>query len=127
MVPQAAPIFVDGQTMDLLKYYLARNAANLDAWPGIRQGATEQLGNYRIVVVMSENEAILRFRPDEMLEPLAEAARLQGLPSGSPLWVVSWSWSAPPLVSRLPAKEHYDGHEFGNISVVRVVPTKTVN
>lgn len=120
MVPPDAPIFADGQTINLLKYYLARDDADLDAWPGIRWRVREQLGKYRIVMVTSGKEGVISFRPDTILEQVRESARGQDVVPADPLWVFTVSWHGPPLASRLPAGEDHGGQQFGYISVLRV-------
>ncbi|MGH9685826.1 MAG: glycosyltransferase family 39 protein [Candidatus Acidiferrales bacterium] len=118
-IPRGSLVFVDYGTRDVLGYYLARKDKSLDTWRS-KTPAEEQLGDYRIVVprIRASN-----FRPDQVLEPVAESARTLRVPPGDPLWIVSvpWVWS-PPLASELPAVKvgNVKSKQFGRISVMKV-------
>jgi uncharacterized membrane protein len=119
IVPRGAPLFVDWETMQVLRYYLTRNDTSLDTLrseAGSEAGVEERLGGYRVVV---PRETMWAFRPDEALEQVNESARALGVPPGDPLWVVSAAWLEPSLASRLPPGGGRDVKEFGRISVIR--------
>ncbi len=122
MVPQGSPLFVDEETYFVLRYYLARNDTSLDISRS-EGGVGERFGGYRVVLVLPRKE-VWAFRPDEMVEQVAESARALGVPPGDPLWVFSLAWFDPPLASRLPATGVRDAKEFGHISVISVLPQK---
>jgi 4-amino-4-deoxy-L-arabinose transferase-like glycosyltransferase len=121
MVPQEAPLFVDGETFNLLTYYLARNDTNLDTWPGAGWNNEERIGGYRVVVVVP-GKAVVKFRADEALDQVNESARALGVPPSDHLWVVSAAWLEKSLASRIPAGEGRDVKEFGRISVIKIAP-----
>jgi Dolichyl-phosphate-mannose-protein mannosyltransferase len=120
MVPQGSPLFVDHGTREVLGYYLARNDTSLDTLRSFNR-VEEPLGSYR-VVEPRKDMWLWSFRSDEVLEVLeqqvTESARALGVPPGDPLWVVSVTWNAPSLASRLPAGRDRDVKEFGRISVI---------
>ncbi len=115
MVPPGAPLFVDYQTRQLLRYYLARNNTTLDALRS-KEGVEEQLGSYRVVV---PKQYVWAFRPDEVLEQVTDSARTLGMPPSDPLWVFSAAWGEPSLGSRLPTEGNREVKEFGRISVIK--------
>jgi hypothetical protein len=119
-VPRGARLFVDNETLVVLRYYLARNETSLDT-VRYEAGVEEPLGGYRVVVT---RKSLWAFRPDEALEQVTESARALGVPPGDPLWVVSVAWLAPPLASQIPAGGNRDVKEFGHISVIRVLAQK---
>jgi hypothetical protein len=132
MVPRGSPLFVDYETREVLRYYLARNDPSLDT---LRSEVTEErLDGYRVVGVVSRMPSLIRdpkpsptvfaFRPDEALEQVTESARALGVPPGDPLWVVSAAWREKSLASRLPAEGDRDAKEFGRISVIRIPAQK---
>jgi 4-amino-4-deoxy-L-arabinose transferase-like glycosyltransferase len=121
IVPRESPLFVDGQTFNSLTYYLGRNDRNLDAWPGAQWNGKERLGGYHVVVVVPEQESVVFFRPEKALDQVVESARVLGVPSSDPLWVVSTAWQEAALASRLPAGRERDAKEFGRISVIKIV------
>jgi len=119
MVPRGSPLFVDFETREVLRYYLARNDTSLDT---VRSEAAveESLGGYRVVLA-PRKDALWAFRPDDALERVTESARTLGVPPGDPLWVVSAAWLEASLASRLPAGGDRDVKEFGHISVIGVL------
>jgi glucuronoarabinoxylan endo-1,4-beta-xylanase len=112
-VPRGAPLFVDYETREQLRYYLARDDANLDTFSS-EAGVEERLGGYRVVV---PRKYVWAFSPDEALEQVADSAEALGVPPGEPLWLVSAAWLGPSFASRLPARGGRDAKEFGRISV----------
>ncbi len=116
-VPQGTPLFVDYETRDELRYYLTRNDTNLDT-VRFNAGVEERLGGYRVVVPRGY---VWSFRSNEVLKQVTESARALGVPGGDPLWVVSTSWTEPPLASRPPAGGDRQVKEFGRISVIKVL------
>ena len=107
MVPKGSPLFVDFETREVLSYYLARNDVSLDALQ-YKAGVEERLGDYRVAV---PKEYVWAFQSDEVLEQVAESARLLRVPPHDPLWIISASWQEPSLASRLPAAEDRDVKE----------------
>jgi hypothetical protein len=122
MVPQEAPLFVDGETFNLLTYYLARNDKNLDTWPGAQWNTEERIGGYRVVVVVPGKESVEKFRADEALDQVNESGRALGVPPSDHLWVVSAAWQEASLASRIPALGDCEVREFGRISVIKTLP-----
>jgi len=120
-VPRGSPLFVDDDTRDVLRYYLARNDTRLDTLRS-EAGDEESLGGYRVVV--PRMASMMPFRPDEVVEQVTASARSLGVPPGDPLWVVSAAWKEPSLASRLPAGGDHNVKEFGRISVIRVLAQK---
>jgi len=114
-VPLGAPLFVDYQTLEILKYYLARDDTSFDALHP-RAGAEKWLGGYRVVM---PSEHVYTFRPDEVLGELSESAQALGAPPDDPWWVVSVAWFQPSLASRLSAGRDRDAKEFGRVSVIK--------
>lgn len=122
MVPQEAPLFVDGETFNLLTYYLARNDSKLDTWPGAQWNNEERIGGYRVVVVVPGKESVVKFRAEEALDQVNESARALGVPPSDHLWVVSVAWLEKSLASRIPAERDRDVKEFGRITVMKTAP-----
>lgn len=114
-VPAGTPIFVDYETRQVLRYYLAR----YQSFPGTLQTrrVTEQrYGAYRVV---APAEYVWIFRPDQVLDQATKSARAIGAQPGNPLWVVSVAWADPSFASRLPATQVHDLKEFGMVSVIK--------
>src|SRR5208282_2875111 len=116
-VPRGAPLFVDYETRQVLRYYLARNDTSLDTLRS-KAGVEDWLGGYRVVL---PRKYVWAFAADEMLGQVNESARKLGVPLGDPLWIISAAWFEPSLASRLPAGGDRDVKEFGRISVIRVL------
>jgi hypothetical protein len=51
---------------------------------------------------------------------LNDSARILGLATTEPLWVVSAAWQEPPLATRLPAEGGRSLREFGMIGVLNI-------
>lgn len=115
MVPRGSPLFVDDETRDVLRYYLARNDGSLDTFRS-RAGIEEWLGGYRVIEPTKYTWA---FRPNRLIEQVTESERALGVPPGDPLWVVSAALGDSSLASRLPPGGDRDAREFGRISVIR--------
>ena len=115
MIPRGAALFVDYETREVLRYYLARNDKSLDTLH-YKGGAQEWFGGYRVVV---PRKYVWAFPADDVLEQVNESARALGAPPGDPLWIVSSAWLEPSLASRLPAGADRNSKEFGRISVIQ--------
>ncbi len=115
MIPRGAPLFVDHETREVLRYYLTRNDTSFGTSRS-KAGVEEWLGGYRVVVPI---KYVWAFRPDEVLEQVHESARTLGVPPSDPLWVFSTPWLEPSLASRLPVEENRDVKEFGRISLIK--------
>jgi uncharacterized membrane protein len=114
-IPPGAPIFVDYETRQVLRYYLARD----ESFPGTLQtwhDPERWYGGYRVIVPA---EYLWIFRPDEVLDRANQSARALGAPPSDPLWVVSVAWADPSFASRLPSGQDRDLKQFGMISVIR--------
>ena len=122
VVPKGARLFVDGETFNLLAYYLAGNDTTLDRWPGPQWNTEQQMGDYRVVVVVPGKESVIHFRDDEALDQVNESARVLEVSPIDPLWVVSVSWFQKSLASRIPTGGDLDAKEFGRISVIKIAP-----
>jgi hypothetical protein len=121
MVPQGSRLFVDEETRDVLRYYLARNDTRSDTLRS-EAGVEEGIGRYRVVV--PRMPSAMAFRPAEVVQQVTESARALGIPPGDPLWVVSAHWKEPSLASELPAGGDLDVKEFGRITVIRLLAQK---
>jgi glucuronoarabinoxylan endo-1,4-beta-xylanase len=117
MALPGAPLFVDFETRELLRYYLARNDTRLDTL-GSETAVEERIGGYRVVLA-PRKDALWAFHPDDALERVTESARALGVPPRDPLWIVSAAWLEPSLASRLPTGGDRDVKEFGRISVIK--------
>ncbi len=122
MIPRGAPLFVDLETREVLRYYLARKDPTLDTLRS-EAGLEERLGGYRVVLA-PRKDALWAFRPDDAVERVIESARALVVPPSDPVWAVSAAWLEPSLASRLPAAGDCDVREFGRISVIRVLSQK---
>jgi len=114
-IPHGAPLFVDGQTHPVLRYYLGRNDPSLGSLRYDPSG--ERIGGY---LVVPPRRYVWAFSPKEVLAQVNDSAQALGVPPRDPLWIVSAAWTDPPLASRLPAGGRRDGKEFGRISVIKI-------
>ena len=116
MVPSGTPLFVDQETGQELRYYLARNEADPDI-SNSKTAIERQLGHWRVV---EPKTPVWAFSPDETLDRVTELAEAVSVPPNDPVWVVSVSWLESPLASRLPPGTNRDVKEFGRISVIKL-------
>lgn len=116
MVPRGSQLFVDYETRQVLRYYLARDDKSLDILRPTEE-SEQRLGGYDVVV---PRKYVWEFLPDEALEQASDSARALGMPAGNPLWLVSTAWLHPSLASRLPSGGDCDVKDFGRISIIRV-------
>jgi Dolichyl-phosphate-mannose-protein mannosyltransferase len=122
MVPRGSRLFVDDETRDVLRYYLARYDTRLDT---LRSNTGEELlGGYRVVEPRMPSP--MAFRPDEVVEQVTQSARELGVPYGDPLWIISAAWKGSSLASRLPALEDLNVKEFGRITVIGLRYSKSI-
>jgi hypothetical protein len=54
MVPRGAPLFVDSETREVLRYYLALNDTSLDTLRS-EAGVEKRLGGYRVVLAIRKH------------------------------------------------------------------------
>jgi hypothetical protein len=121
VTPPGAPLFTDYDTRAVLRYYFTRNDRSFDRLIRLNAPGEEQLGRYRVVV---PQDAGWNFRPDEVLQQVAQSAQVSGVPPCEPLRIVSLAWWAPSLAAQLPLNDHRQAKEFGLISVMKVLSPK---